>query len=77
MRRADGVVARFFQQAHLAGHGIGVADSAQQAVIVVDAGTLNDDPLTVEREAVFAPAHRAHAECLDRLIICKLYSAAV
>ena len=47
MRRADGVVARFFQQAHLAGHGIKVADSAQQAVIVVDAGPLNDDPLAV------------------------------
>ena len=77
VRRADGVVACFFQQAYLAGHGIGVANSAQQAVIVVDAGTLNDDPLTVERETIFAPAHRAHTEGLDRLIICKLYAAAV
>ena len=77
VRRADGVVARFFQQAHLAGHGIGVADSAQQAVIVVDAGPLNDDPLAIEREAVFAPAHRAHAEGLGHLIIFKLYAAAV
>ena len=47
VRRADGIVACFFQQAHLAGHGIRVADSAQQAVIVVDAGPLNDDPLAV------------------------------
>ena len=77
VRRADGVVACFFQQAYLAGHGIEVADGTQQTVIVVDAGTLNDDPLAVEREAVFAPAHRAHAEGLDRLIICKLYAAAV
>ena len=77
VRRADGIVACFFQQAHLAGHGIKVADSAQQAVIVMDAGPLNDDPLTVEREAVFAPSHRAHAEGLDRLIICKLYAASV
>ena len=77
MRRADGVVARFFQQAHLAGHGIGVADSTQQTVIVVDAGPLNDDPLTVERETVFAPAHRAHAEGLGHLIIFKLYAASV
>ena len=47
VRRADGIVACFFQQVHLAGHGIRVADSAQQAIIVVDAGPLNDDPLAV------------------------------
>ena len=53
--RTDGVVAVLVQDAHLAAHRIRVAHCTQQAVVVVDAGTLQDDPAAVEQQALPAP----------------------
>ena len=60
--RTDGVVAVLVQDAHLAAHRIRVAHCTQQAVVVVDAGTLQDDPAAVEQQALPAPGKAADAK---------------
>ena len=60
--RADGIVAVFFQDAHLAAHSVRVAHRAQQAVVVVDAGTLQNDPAAVEQQTLPAPGKAADAK---------------
>ena len=66
--RAEGVVARLAQQIHLALHGVGVADRPQQAVVVVDAGALQNHPAAVDKKALVPPFQGADAEGLAHLV---------
>ena len=76
--RADGVVARLLEQPDLALHGVVPTGRAQNAVVVVDAGAAQDDPLAVEQQAlVCAPCDRPDAEGRLVFILASAICAAV
>ena len=78
VRRADGVVAGLFEQAHPPPFSEGVGDGAEQAVVVVDAGAAQDHALSVEAEALFHRTfQRAHAEDDVHLVALKERAADV
>ena len=78
MGAANGVVAVFLQQAHLALHRVGPAGSTQGAVVVVDAGPSQDDPLAVDSKAlVRSPLDGTGAEGTAGLVAVKPGTAGV
>ena len=60
---AHSVVAHLLQQPDFAFLRFGVTTGTQNAVVVVDTGTEQDDPLAVEQKSVIAPGKGPHAEC--------------
>ena len=59
---ADGIVAVFLENPQPPFQGIGMAGGTQQAVVMVDAGTPENDSLSVQFHAVIAPGQGADAE---------------
>ena len=59
MRRADGVVAHLFQDAHAAFLTLGIAARTENAVVVVQTTTLEQHLLPVHGQAVGAVCHNA------------------
>ena len=59
---ADGIVAVFLENPQPPFQGIGMAGGTQQAVVMVDAGTPENDSLSVHFHAVIAPGQGADAE---------------
>ena len=63
VRNAQSVEALFFEDAHTALFGIGIAARTQNAVVVVDAPAAKERPLPVDEKAAHGVAlHRADAE---------------
>lgn len=77
MGTAHSVVAHLLQQPDFAFLRFGVTTGTQNAVVVVDTGTEQDDPLAVEQKSVIAPGKGPHTECRLGAVIAKHGSAAV
>ena len=78
MGGTDGVIARLLQQPHLPHFGVWKRNRPQNTVVVVDAGTTEDDPLAVDAKAVFAVAgDGANAKGLLPHILSENYTAGV
>ena len=77
MGRADGIVAVFLQNPQLPFHRIGMADSAQQTMVMMDAGTPENHPLPIHFQAVLSPGQASDAEGLFCHIFSKGYSCGI
>ena len=77
MGRADSVVAILLQNPQLPFHRIRVADSAQQPIVVMNAGTSENHPLSVYFQAVVAPGQGTHTEGFFRHILTKCHSSGI
>ena len=77
MGRADSVVAILLQNPQLPLHRIGMADSAQQSIVMMDAGTSEDHPLSVYFQAVVAPDQGTHTEGFFRHILTKCHPSGI
>ena len=77
MGRADSVVAILLQNPQLPFHRIRVADSAQQPIVVMNAGTSENHPLSVYFQAVVAPGQGTHTEDFFRHILTKCHPSGI
>ena len=69
MGGSQGIVAVLFENTHPAFLRLREGASPQESVVVMDAGPPKDDPLAVNRQALFPPGQCANAEGLLRYVL--------